>query len=69
MLQKLCQYTDVTSALICGGSRDLRSQESTLRLRPDIVVGTPGRILDHLRNSQSIHLEDLDVLILDEVIS
>ncbi|XP_068646825.1 DEAD-box ATP-dependent RNA helicase 28-like isoform X2 [Aristolochia californica] len=33
---------------------------------PDIVVTTPGRIIDHLCNSQSVGLEDLAVLILDE---
>lgn len=33
---------------------------------PDIVVATPGRIIDHLRNSLSVGLEDLAVLILDE---
>ena len=32
------QYTDVTSALICGGKKDVRSQEATLRNRPDVVV-------------------------------
>ena len=67
MLQKLCAYTDVTSALICGGGRDLRSQEAALRLRPDVVVCTPGRLLDHLRNSRSVSVESLDVLVLDEV--
>ena len=29
-------------------------------------MATPGRILDHLRNTQSFGLEDLAVLILDE---
>jgi hypothetical protein len=33
---------------------------------PDIVVATPGRMIDHLRNSMSVDLEDLAVLILDE---
>lgn len=33
---------------------------------PDIVVATPGRIVDHLRNSMSVDLDDLAVLILDE---
>ncbi|KAL9995601.1 putative RNA helicase [Helianthus debilis subsp. tardiflorus] len=33
---------------------------------PDIVVATPGRIIDHLRNSMSVDLDDLAVLILDE---
>ena len=31
------------------------------------VICTPGRILDHLRNSHSVTLDDLDVLVLDEV--
>lgn len=33
---------------------------------PDVVVATPGRMIDHLRNSMSVDLEDLAVLILDE---
>lgn len=33
---------------------------------PDIVVATPGRMIDHLRNSMSVGLDDLAVLILDE---
>ncbi|MFS7973816.1 putative RNA helicase [Helianthus anomalus] len=33
---------------------------------PDIVVATPGRIIGHLRNSMSVDLDDLAVLILDE---
>jgi ATP-dependent RNA helicase DDX27 len=64
---QLTQFTDITSCLICGGKKDLRSQEVTLRNHPDIIVCTPGRMLDHLRNSQSITIDDLDVLILDEV--
>eukprot|EP01035_Chromulina_nebulosa_P020868 gene20868-27051_t len=59
--------SDVTCAMICGGKKDVKSQESTLRQRPDIVVCTPGRLLDHLRNSQSVQVDDLDVLVLDEV--
>lgn len=41
-------------------------QEAALRSMPDIVVATPGRIIDHLRNSMSVDLDDLAVLILDE---
>lgn len=37
-----------------------------LRSMPDIVVATPGRMIDHLRNSMSVDLDDLAVLILDE---
>ncbi|CAL5435436.1 unnamed protein product [Camellia sinensis] len=41
-------------------------QEVALRSMPDIVVATPGRMIDHLRNSLSVDLDDLAVLILDE---
>lgn len=41
-------------------------QETALRSMPDIVVATPGRMIDHLRNSMSVDLDDLAVLILDE---
>lgn len=67
VLVKLSQFTDVTCCLICGGKKDVKSQESTLRNRPDVVICTPGRIIDHLRNSHSVTIEDLDVLVLDEV--
>ncbi|XP_022887521.1 DEAD-box ATP-dependent RNA helicase 28-like [Olea europaea var. sylvestris] len=41
-------------------------QEAALRSMPDIVVATPGRMIDHLRNSLSVRLDELAVLILDE---
>ncbi|KAA3488949.1 DEAD-box ATP-dependent RNA helicase 28 [Gossypium australe] len=44
----------------------IRAQETALRLMPDIVVATPGRMIDHLRNTMSVDLDDLAVLILDE---
>lgn len=65
MVQKLSQYTDITSCLVVGGLSQ-KNQESALRARPDIVVATPGRILDHLMNTQSVSLEDVEVLIMDE---
>lgn len=43
-----------------------QEQEAALRSTPDIVVATPGRMLDHLCNSIGVHLDDLAVLILDE---
>ncbi|QRV91378.1 DEAD/DEAH box helicase [Ceratobasidium sp. AG-Ba] len=63
--EKLGGFTDVRSALIVGGL-SLKAQEATLRTRPDMVIATPGRLIDHLRNSRSFGLDALDVLVLDE---
>ncbi|KAH8120370.1 P-loop containing nucleoside triphosphate hydrolase protein [Phellopilus nigrolimitatus] len=63
--RKLAAFMDVRISLIVGGL-SLKSQESELRTRPDILVATPGRLIDHLRNSPSFALDTLDVLILDE---
>lgn len=65
MIEKLAQFTDIRCCLILGGL-PTKAQEVALRSMPDIVVATPGRIIDHLRNSLSVGLEDLAILILDE---
>uniref|UniRef100_A0ACD5YJT7 Uncharacterized protein n=1 Tax=Avena sativa TaxID=4498 RepID=A0ACD5YJT7_AVESA len=65
MIEKLSQFTDIRCCLIVGGL-PTKVQEVALRSNPDIVVATPGRIIDHLRNSLSVGLEDLAILILDE---
>lgn len=44
----------------------MKSQETELRTRPDIVIATPGRLIDHIRNSPSFNLDAVDVLVLDE---
>jgi len=65
MLRDLARFTMVTYQLVAGGfvSQD---QASSLRSQPDIVVATPGRMLDHLLNTQSVHMELLEIVIFDE---
>lgn len=65
MITKLAQFTDIRTALVVGGL-SLKQQESTLRTRPEVVVGTPGRLIDLVRNTQSVGLEELAALVLDE---
>ena len=62
---KLATHTDIRLALLVGGL-SLKSQESALRTRPEIVIATPGRLIDHIRNSPSFSLDAVDILILDE---
>ncbi|CAO1599364.1 MAG: hypothetical protein LQ349_004952 [Xanthoria aureola] len=63
--QKLASFTDITFALLVGGF-SLREQEKTLRGRPDILIATPGRFIDHMRNSPSFTTDTLEILVLDE---
>ncbi|ESK88904.1 atp-dependent rna helicase [Moniliophthora roreri MCA 2997] len=62
---KLATHTDITFCLIVGGL-SLKSQEAALRNRPDAVIATPGRLIDHIHNSLSFTLDNLDILVLDE---
>ncbi|CDW57967.1 Helicase C and DEAD domain containing protein [Trichuris trichiura] len=45
---------------------NLKSQMALLRSCPDVVMATPGRLIDHLRNSPSFNLSNVEILILDE---
>ena len=65
MMQALGEFTDIRAVLVVGGL-SISTQETELRSRPDIVVCTPGRMIDHARNSRAVHLEDVEILILDE---
>ncbi|KAG6857580.1 hypothetical protein H0H87_000179 [Tephrocybe sp. NHM501043] len=62
---KLATHTDIRLCLVVGGL-SVKSQEVALRSRPDVVIATPGRLIDHIHNSPSFTLETLDVLVLDE---
>lgn len=63
--KKLASFTDITFALIVGGF-SLREQENVLKTRPDVLVATPGRFIDHMRNSPSFDTNTLEILVLDE---
>lgn len=65
MIQNLAQFANIRVALVVGGL-SLKLQSANLRSRPEIVVATPGRMIDHLRNSQSVDMEDLQALVFDE---
>ncbi|KAJ7103512.1 DEAD-domain-containing protein [Mycena belliarum] len=62
---KLATHTDIRFCLIVGGL-SVKSQEVALRSRPDVVIATPGRLIDHIHNSPSFTLDALDILVLDE---
>ncbi|HET7436297.1 MAG TPA: DEAD/DEAH box helicase [Thermoanaerobaculia bacterium] len=55
---------DLSTACVIGGVK-MKPQFDALKATPDIVVATPGRLLDHV-NRRSVSLDDIEVLILDE---
>ena len=64
-LRRLARYADNTKILtLCGGA-PMRPQIASLEHGAHIVVGTPGRLRDHLGRG-SIDLSTLQTLVLDE---
>lgn len=52
------------TACLIGGVR-MKPQLEALRAQPDVVVATPGRLLDHV-NRRTVNLENVEMLVLDE---
>ncbi|XP_035518571.1 LOW QUALITY PROTEIN: probable ATP-dependent RNA helicase DDX27 [Morone saxatilis] len=63
--RQLAQFTSITTCLAVGGL-DLKSQEVALRAGPDVLIATPGRLIDHLHNTPCFELTHIEILILDE---
>ena len=64
ILSRLRPHWIVTTALTGGDSR--KSEKARLRRGCQIVVGTPGRLLDHLRTSEGWKRSKLSWLVVDE---
>ncbi|MDD2585727.1 MAG: DEAD/DEAH box helicase [Syntrophomonadaceae bacterium] len=63
-LNRIGQHKNVRCLPIYGG-QEIERQIRALKKRPQIVVGTPGRLLDHLRR-RTIRLNQIKILVLDE---
>jgi ATP-dependent RNA helicase RhlE len=60
----LAYHTTVTSAAVYGGV-EMGPQERALKAGVDIIVATPGRLMDHMRQ-QNTDLTAIELLVLDE---
>jgi ATP-dependent RNA helicase RhlE len=60
----LAYHTNVTSAAVYGGV-EMGAQERALKAGVDIIVATPGRLMDHMRQ-QNADLTGIELLVLDE---
>jgi ATP-dependent RNA helicase RhlE len=60
----LAYHTAITSAAVYGGV-EMGMQERALKAGVDIIVATPGRLMDHMRQ-QNADLTGIELLVLDE---
>ncbi|XP_070811655.1 ATP-dependent DNA helicase DDX31 [Pituophis catenifer annectens] len=65
-LQKLLKpFTWIVPGVLMGGEKK-KSEKARLRKGINILVATPGRLVDHIKSTQCIHFRCLRWLILDE---
>ena len=66
MLKKLVKYIDLNYIFLCGGL-SVENQINQMKNKiPDIIITTPGRLLDLIYNNKNISLEHVNILVLDE---
>lgn len=64
-LKSFSKYVKGLQVTSIYGGADIRKQIRELKLGSQIVVGTPGRVLD-LLNKKKLELKDIKILVLDE---
>ncbi len=63
-LNKIGRPLGLKTAILIGGE-NMNKQLRQLRLKPHIIIATPGRLIDHLEQ-KSIRLDTVGILVLDE---
>lgn len=64
-LKNVGKYTRGLQILPIYGGQPIERQITALKKKPQIIIGTPGRVMDHMRR-HTLKLENLKMLILDE---
>lgn len=63
LCKKACNW--IVPGIVIGGERK-KSEKARLRKGINILVATPGRLVDHIENTQSLDLSKIRYLIFDE---
>lgn len=63
-IQKIGRSFGIKTAVLIGGS-PIRIQMRELSYNPNVIIGTPGRIIDHIQQ-RTLNLSDVSILVLDE---
>ena len=64
-LRAVSKYKEGIRILPIYGGQPIDRQITALKKRPQIIIGTPGRIMDHIRR-RTLKLADIKLVILDE---
>ncbi len=64
-LNKIGEFKGIHSIPIYGGE-DIHRQIHGLKSDPQVVVGTPGRLIDHIVRVNTMTLENVKIIVLDE---
>ena len=64
-LEQVAKYKKGVGVLAIYGGQSIDRQIMALKKRPQIIVGTPGRIMDHLRR-HTLKVDHLRMVVLDE---
>ncbi len=64
-LTKLAKYIDGVRIAVIYGGQSISRQITALKRRPQIVIATPGRLLDHMQRG-NIRLDAVHTMVLDE---
>uniref|UniRef100_A0A3B4CKQ0 ATP-dependent RNA helicase n=1 Tax=Pygocentrus nattereri TaxID=42514 RepID=A0A3B4CKQ0_PYGNA len=64
VLRKVGKNHDFSAGLVIGG-KDLKDESLKIH-RTNIIICTPGRLLQHMDENSSFHASDLHMLVLDE---
>ena len=63
-IQKIGKSFGIKTAVLIGGT-PIRAQIREISYSPHVIIGTPGRIIDHIQQ-RTLNLNDVSILVLDE---
>ena len=64
-LRDLCEFKEGVRAVVLYGGQPIDKQITQLKKRPQIVVATPGRLMDHMKR-RTVRLDRVQTVVLDE---
>lgn len=64
-LKNVSKFKEKTRILPVYGGQPIDRQIMALKKRPQIIIGTPGRVMDHMRR-RTLKLQNLKMIVLDE---